>query len=351
MHAVAAGVGEPVIDYVRLNIVARRASGDAPPPRWRLAPSAQPSTSSIAGSRGSGGRPPEAWNVPVTVDVAPPHLLEVRLRGGRQRSERVRRHRAGESNAAAALRRVGLHEDGAQLGGRLVGQEVAGDANGLPVLGRGRGEQRVDIDGGRRVRCSPGATATAAPVPARRGAAAPAQAARIRPGRRRRRSRPGEVDEGESDMGSDLRRIRRGRLIARLDAARATGFRQPRTRNGPAVARDDDVGRREDPLPASLEGGLVGGVRVDLGRPVGAPPQVRHRVDAVVGLDDERDVLLRVAGRQPQLRVRGEVVAVAVVVEPQVVAVAGPEVDDLGIREERDVHRVVGVVVARGRRG
>jgi hypothetical protein len=27
VHAVAEGVGEPVIDYVRLNIVARRSSG------------------------------------------------------------------------------------------------------------------------------------------------------------------------------------------------------------------------------------------------------------------------------------------------------------------------------------
>ena len=44
--------------------------------------------------------------------------------------------------------------------------------------------------------------------------------------------------------------------------------------------------------------------------------------------------------------VRGEVVAVAVVVEPQVVAVARPEVDDLGVREQRDVDRVVRVVVA-----
>ena len=43
---------------------------------------------------------------------------------------------------------------------------------------------------------------------------------------------------------------------------------------------------------------------------------------------------------------RRELVAVAVVVEPQVVLVACPEVDDLGVREERDVHRVVGMVVA-----
>ena len=38
--------------------------------------------------------------------------------------------------------------------------------------------------------------------------------------------------------------------------------------------------------------------------------------------------------------------AVAVVVQPQVVAVAGPEVHDLGVREQRDVDRVVRVVVA-----
>ena len=67
------------------------------------------------------------------------------------------------------------------------------------------------------------------------------------------------------------------------------------------MAGDDDVGRREDPRAAALDGGLVGAERVDLGRPVGMPPQVGHGVDGVVGLDDERGVLLGVAGRQPQL--------------------------------------------------
>ena len=43
---------------------------------------------------------------------------------------------------------------------------------------------------------------------------------------------------------------------------------------------------------------------------------------------------------------RAQGVAVAVVVEPEVVLVAGPEVDDLGVREECDVHRVIGVVMA-----
>ena len=71
-----------------------------------------------------------------------------------------------------------------------------------------------------------------------------------------------------------------------------------------------------------------------------------HRVDRVVRPDHERRVLLGVTGRQPQLAVRGEEVAVAIVVEPQVVPVARPEVDDLGVREQRDVDRVVGVVVA-----
>ena len=40
-----------------------------------------------------------------------------------------------------------------------------------------------------------------------------------------------------------------------------------------------------------------------------------------------------------------ESVAVTVVVEPLVADVAGPEVDDLGLREEGDVDRVVGMVV------
>ena len=87
------------------------------------------------------------------------------------------------------------------------------------------------------------------------------------------------------------------------------------------------------------------------GRAIRPPPEVGHRVDAVVGLDDERGVLLGVARRQPQLRVRREPIAVAVVVEPLVADVARPEVDDLGVREERDVDRVVRVVMATGRRG
>ena len=82
------------------------------------------------------------------------------------------------------------------------------------------------------------------------------------------------------------------------------------------------------------------------GRAVGVPPQVRHRIHAVVRLDDERGVLLAVARRQPQLAVRREPVAVAVVVEPQVVAVARPEVDDLGVREQGAVDGVIRVVMA-----
>ena len=111
------------------------------------------------------------------------------------------------------------------------------------------------------------------------------------------------------------------------------------------MPRDDDVRGGEDSLPAPLEGRLVGGERVDLGGPVGAPPQMGHRVDGVIGLDDERDVLLGVAGCQPQLGVRCKVMAVAVVVEPQVIAIARPEVDHFGVREQRDVHRVVRMVM------
>ena len=58
------------------------------------------------------------------------------------------------------------------------------------------------------------------------------------------------------------------------------------------------------------------------------------------------DVVLGVAGRQPQLGSRGHPPAVTAVVQPQVVPVAGPEVDDLGVREERDVDGVVGMVMA-----
>ena len=111
------------------------------------------------------------------------------------------------------------------------------------------------------------------------------------------------------------------------------------------VAWDDDVGGRQDARAAPLEVGLVRRERVDLGRSIRMPPQVGHRVDRIVRLHDERDVLLGVAGRQPELDAGRQAVAIAVMVEPQVVDVARPEVDHLRAREERDVHRVIGMMV------
>ena len=87
-------------------------------------------------------------------------------------------------------------------------------------------------------------------------------------------------------------------------AADAAGVRLALDAERAAVAGDHDVGGREDPRAVGLDRAWSGAERVDLGRPVRAPPEVGHRVDAVVGLDDERRVLLGVAGRQPQLGVR-----------------------------------------------
>ena len=80
-------------------------------------------------------------------------------------------------------------------------------------------------------------------------------------------------------------------------------------------------------------------------RPVRPPPEVGQRVDRVIGTDDQRRVLLAVAGSQPQLGVGGEVPAVAVMVEPEIAAVLRPEIDDPGIREQPGVQRVIGVVM------
>ena len=91
------------------------------------------------------------------------------------------------------------------------------------------------------------------------------------------------------------------------------------------MPRDDDIGRGQDTCPAALYRDLVSPERVDRRGSGPPPPQVGHRVDAVIGRDHERGVLLSVTRGQPQLAVRGEVVAIAVVVEPQVVAVARPE--------------------------
>jgi predicted amidohydrolase YtcJ len=112
------------------------------------------------------------------------------------------------------------------------------------------------------------------------------------------------------------------------------------------VSRDDDVRDRQDPGATALQGCLIGREWVDLRSPVGAPPQVGQGVDPVIGTDDEGCVLLAMAGCQPQLAVRCQAVPVAIVIEPQVVAIARPEVDHLGIREERDVDGVIRMVMA-----
>ncbi len=114
------------------------------------------------------------------------------------------------------------------------------------------------------------------------------------------------------------------RLTPFLSDRRGTARRGRGSRTSATSRTRVRVGRRAAPGP---------GVGVDLGRPVGPPPEVGHRIGPVLGVDDERGVLLGVAGRQPELRVGRHLPAVAAVVEPEVVLVASPEVDDLGVRE------------------
>ena len=106
-----------------------------------------------------------------------------------------------------------------------------------------------------------------------------------------------------------------------------------------------DVGRGEDSFAASFDRRLVGAQWIVLRAPVGVPPEMRHGVHGVIGLDDQRGVFLGVPGGQPELAPGAQPVAIPVVIEPQVVAVPSPEVDDLRVREQRDVHRVIGVVM------
>jgi predicted amidohydrolase YtcJ len=112
------------------------------------------------------------------------------------------------------------------------------------------------------------------------------------------------------------------------------------------VPGDDDVGHGQHALAVSDDRVLVRRQRIDLGRSIGVPPQVGQRMDAVLSPDNQRGVLFGVTRGQPQLAVRAQGIAVAVVVEPQVVLVARPEVDDLGVREQRDVYGVIGMVMA-----
>ena len=111
------------------------------------------------------------------------------------------------------------------------------------------------------------------------------------------------------------------------------------------MAGGHDIGHGQDALAVADDGLLVGAKRIDLRRSVGVPPQVGQGMDPVVGADDQGCVLLGVTGRQPELRVRTERIAVAVMVEPQVVLVTGPEVDHLGVWKQPDVDCVVGMVV------
>ena len=49
----------------------------------------------------------------------------------------------------------------------------------------------------------------------------------------------------------------------------------------------------------------------------------------------------------PQLSAGGHLPAIAAVVQPQIVLITGPEVDDLGVLEDGGVDRVVRMVVAK----
>ena len=148
-------------------------------------------------------------------------------------------------------------------------------------------------------------------------------------GLRERRDAPAvSASRKRGDRTAGSRRLTRSRnRVGRASALSVDAERG-------AVTRDDHVSGGQDPGTPALERRLVRGERVELGRPVRVPPQVGHDVHAVVRLDDQRSVLLAVAGRQPELALRREPVAVAVVVEPQVVEIARPEVDDLCLREQ-----------------
>jgi predicted amidohydrolase YtcJ len=111
------------------------------------------------------------------------------------------------------------------------------------------------------------------------------------------------------------------------------------------VAGHHDVGHGQDSFPASFDRCLIGTQRVLVGAPIGMPPEMGHGIHGVVRLDDQGGVFFGVARRQPELAPGAQLVAIPVVVEPQVVAVAGPEVHDLRVREQRDVDRVIGMVM------
>ena len=177
VRAVAERVGEPLIDYVRLNIVARRARRltDAGAGDGLLVDrdvrdlddgtAVVPRRAERAGDR----------------HESPPHLLEVGFGGRGERGQDVIRHGAGQRHSAAALGRIGLHEQRAELRGSRVGQEVAGDPDDLAVVGRRPGEEGVDVDGCAGID-GPGAEADGATGAwlATGEPAAPVQALRIR---------------------------------------------------------------------------------------------------------------------------------------------------------------------------
>ena len=101
----------------------------------------------------------------------------------------------------------------------------------------------------------------------------------------------------------------------------------------------------EQPRPTAFERRLVPGQRVDLRRPVATPPRW------VIAYTASSASTMRLAsssvwpGVNQIVECDPTAVALAVVVEPQVVAIAGPEVDHLGIGEEGDVDGVIGLVV------
>src|SRR3970282_162812 len=68
------------------------------------------------------------------------------------------------------------------------------------------------------------------------------------------------------------------------------------------VAGDDDARRGPHPVAPAVPRSLAPGQWIDRWRPVAPPPEVRQGVNRVIRLDDERGVLLGVAGCQPKLR-------------------------------------------------
>jgi hypothetical protein len=110
------------------------------------------------------------------------------------------------------------------------------------------------------------------------------------------------------------------------------------------MAGYDPIRDGQDLSTAGVELRLVQGERVGVRRHVLQPPEMGEDIGAVIGPDHERGIFFGVAGGAQHGDARDNVILVPVIL-PEIPGVPSSKIHDLGVREEGDVHRMVGMMM------